>query len=299
MFKEYKQFLVDANIPYVENEPMSRHTSFRIGGNSALFVTPADAASLREACLFAKEAGVKTYILGRGSNLLFPDEGFSGAVISTERLNEVSLDGDTLIAGSGVSFTQLSVVAKDASLSGLEFAYGIPGSVGGAVYMNAGAYGGEVCQCLTSSCCYDLKTDRILYFDGPGHGFGYRTSIYKKNPHMIILSAEFRLENGIKEDIKAKMDDFMYRRRDKQPLEYPSAGSVFKRPEGFFAGKLIEDSNLKGFSVGGAAVSEKHAGFIINKGGATCSDVKALIEHIQNTVFSNFGVLLECEVIFV
>ncbi len=299
MLKEYKEYLDCTDITYAENEPLSKHTSFRIGGPCSFYVSPSSADSFKDAYNFARSLGIGVYILGKGSNVVFPDEGFKGVVLSTEKLNEVTCDGNSLIAGSGVSFTQLAVVARDASLEGLEFAYGIPGTVGGAVFMNAGAYGGEVSRCLKSSCCYDPETDRIICTEGLAHEFGYRTSIYKKNPQRIILSAEFELREGNKEEIRAKMEDFMFRRRDKQPLEYPSAGSVFKRPEGFFAGKLIEDCGLKGFYVGSAQVSEKHAGFIINRGGATQKDVLGLVEHIKKTVFDKFGVMLECEIIFV
>ena len=299
MYKNYVEFLCDRDIPFCENEPLSRHSSFRIGGPCALFVTPESADSLRDAYNEAKSEGIRTYILGKGSNILFADEGFDGVIISTEKLTSVTVSGNTLTADAGASFTHIAAVARDAGLSGLEFAYGIPGSVGGAVFMNAGAYGGQVSDCLESSSCFDPENDRIIYTEGADHDFGYRSSIYKKNPERVILSATFELKSGDKEEIRAYMEDIMGRRRDKQPLEYPSAGSVFKRPEGYFAGQLIEEQGLKGCTIGGAQVSEKHAGFIINRGGATAKDVLDLIAHIQAKVKEAHGVMLECEVIFV
>ncbi len=299
MYKNYIEFLCDRDIPFCENEPLSRHSSFRIGGPCALFVTPESADSLRDAYNEAKSEGIRTYILGKGSNILFADEGFSGVIISTEKLTSVSVLGNTLTADAGASFTHIAAVARDAGLSGLEFAYGIPGSVGGAVFMNAGAYGGQVSDCLESSSCFDPATDHILYTEGDDHEFGYRTSVYKKNPERVILSATFELKPGDKEEIRAYMEDIMGRRRDKQPLEYPSAGSVFKRPEGRFVGQMVEELGLKGYSVGGAQVSEKHAGFIINRGGATAKDVLDLIAHIRAKVREAYDVDLECEVIFV
>jgi len=299
MYKKYIDFLTDADISFLRDEPMSRHTSFRIGGPCDLFVAPEGADSFRDAYDAAIKAGLRTYILGRGSNVLFSDEGFRGVVISTENLNGVTVEGNTLIAEAGASFTHIAAVARDAGLTGLEFAYGIPGSVGGAVFMNAGAYGGQVSDCLESSTAFDPVSGHIICTEGADHEFGYRSSIYKKNPERVILSATFELKEGNKDEIRAYMEDIMGRRRDKQPLEYPSAGSVFKRPEGYFAGQLIEEQGLKGYTVGGAQVSEKHAGFIINRGGATAKDVLELIENIQKTVNDAYGVMLECEVISV
>ncbi|MBQ4066660.1 MAG: UDP-N-acetylmuramate dehydrogenase [Clostridia bacterium] len=299
MYKKYIEFLSDADIPFCENEPCSKHTSFRIGGPCDLFVTPEDANSLRDAYVEARRAGLSTYILGKGSNVLFSDDGYSGVIISTERLSDVSVDGNVLTADAGASFTHIAAVARDAGLSGLEFAYGIPGSVGGAVFMNAGAYGGQVSDCLESSTAFDPLSGHIIRTEGSDHLFGYRTSVYKKNPERAILSASFELKPGNKEDIRAYMEDIMGRRRDKQPLEFPSAGSVFKRPEGHFVGQMVEELGLKGYAIGGAQVSEKHAGFIINRGGATADDVLRLIDHIKATVYAAYGVVLECEVISV
>jgi len=299
MYKNYKTFLSDSDIPYLENEAMCCHTSFRIGGPCDFFVIPETVDSLKEAYIEARRLGIPAYILGKGSNVLFSDEGYRGAVISTEKLSDVTVEGNVLTAGAGASFTHIAAVARDAGLSGLEFAYGIPGSVGGAVYMNAGAYGGQVSDCLISSTCFDPVSGHIIYTEGTEHSFGYRSSIYKMNPERVILTASFELTSGNKEEIRAYMDDIMGRRRDKQPLEYPSAGSVFKRPEGHFVGQMIEELGLKGFAVGGAQVSEKHAGFIINRGGATAKDVLELIDHIKEKVNAAYGIMLECEVISV
>lgn len=299
MYKDYIEFLESADIPYIKDEPMSRHTSFRIGGPCKLFVSPESSEGFVDSYELAKQHGISVYVLGRGSNVLFEDCGFDGIVLSTEKLSSVTIDGNRLIAGSGASFTHIAAVARDAGLSGLEFAYGIPGSVGGAVYMNAGAYGGEVSDCLASSTAFVADDSRIICVEGKDHNFGYRTSIYKQKGNCVILSAEFELERGNVEDIRAKMEDLMGRRKSKQPLEYPSAGSVFKRPKGYFVGQMIEELGLKGHSVGGAQISEKHAGFIINKDKATCKDVKDLIAFVKEKVKESYGVDLECEVIFV
>ncbi len=299
MYKDYIDFLESADITFIKDEPLSRHTSFRIGGPCKLFVSPESAESFVEAYELAKQTGIKVYVLGRGSNVLFDDCGFDGIVLSTEKLSSVIVDGNRLIAGAGASFTHIAAVARDAGLSGLEFAYGIPGSVGGAVYMNAGAYGGEVSDCLVSSTAFVADEKHIICVEGEDHRFGYRTSVYKQKGNCVILSAEFELESGNVEDIRSKMEDLMGRRKSKQPLEYPSAGSVFKRPEGYFVGQIIEELGLKGHSIGGAQISEKHAGFIINKDNATCKDVKDLIAFIKEKVKAAYGVDLECEVIFV
>ena len=210
--------------------------------------------------------------------------------------DRVTVQGNTVTARAGAKLSSVCNAAKESSLSGLEFAFGIPGAVGGAVYMNAGAYGGEIKQCITS--CTTITLDgEIKHYNADEMLLGYRTSVFKQN-NEIILEATFELTPDKKQDISQRMDDFLGRRKDKQPLEFPSAGSTFKRPDGYFAGALIEQSNLKGFSIGGAEVSQKHAGFVINKGNATCKDVLDLIKHIQKTVNSNFGVDLETEVIY-
>ena len=287
----------ECKIEYVLGEPMSRHTTFKIGGNADAFVRVKDESELKTVISLAKEFDVPCFILGKGSNLLISDEGIEGVVISVDGINDIKIDGDTIVCGAGVSLRALCIAAQKASLSGLEFAYGIPGTVGGALYMNAGAYGGEMSQVVVSATVID--------HDGNTHSLrleqmnlGYRTSVFK-NTDLIITSVKFKLKRGNANEIKAAMDDFFARRRDKQPLEFPSAGSTFKRPEGYFAGALIEKNNLKGVSVGGAQVSEKHAGFVINTGNATCSDVLSLIKNVQETVRAADGVDLEPEVIFV
>jgi len=279
-------------------EPLSKHTSFKVGGPADVFMIVPDATVLSSVWQMAKEADVPLFLLGRGTNVVFEDAGFRGIVISTAELRSVSVSGTILTAAAGATVNACATTARDASLSGMEFFYGIPGSVGGAVYMNAGAYGGECGNILLDSEYLDPATGKIFRKSGEEHGFSYRHSSYMGSEH-IILSARFKLREGDREAIRGSMDDIMGRRLEKQPLEYPSAGSVFKRPEGHFAGKLIEDAGLKGYSCGGAQVSEKHAGFIVNRGGATTENIKTLVSYIQETVLSRFGVELETEICFV
>ena len=291
--------LKEHGIEYSENVPMSAHTTFRIGGNAAYYLVPDTEEKLCRAADACNDAGVRHVVLGRGSNVLFDDAGYSGAVISTEKLNRITVSESKLICSCGASFTQCAAAARDASLSGLEFAYGIPGAVGGAVYMNAGAYGGEVSQVLKESTYYETKSRSVCTIPLSEHKYGYRESVYRDCPERLILSAVFELNVGDKKQIKEKMDGFMESRRTKQPLEYPSAGSVFKRCQGHFTGQMIEELGLKGYTVGGAQISEKHAGFIINKGGASSEDVLKLIAFIQKKVHDGYGLDLECEVIHI
>lgn len=285
------------NIEYVKGLSLATKSSFRIGGAADVAVFPRTDAELAAAARSVRESGLPMLVVGNGSNILFEDAGYRGAVIFTEKMNETRACGNSIIAGAGASFTALALTAKNAALCGIEFAYGIPGSVGGAVVMNAGAYGSEVAQVIRSCRAYDAKRDVFLTIPKDEMKLSYRHSIFTDDPDLVCLSAEFNLEEGNAQEIEAKMRELMQRRRDKQPLEYPSAGSVFKRPApNIFAGKLIEDSGLKGLSVGGARVSEKHAGFIINTGGATAADVLELIARVQEAVRSNYGVELECEV---
>ena len=278
-----------------EKEPMSLHTTFRIGGPADCFIECSDVEKLPTLLTELKVQNVPFWVVGKGSNLLISDEGLKGAVLYICD-DKVTVNGNTVTARAGAKLSSVCNAAKESSLSGLEFAFGIPGSVGGAVYMNAGAYGGEIKQCITS--CTSITLDgKIKRYNADEMMLGYRTSAFKQN-NEIILEATFELMSDKKQDVLARMDDFLTRRKDKQPLEYPSAGSTFKRPEGYFAGALVEQSGLKGFSVGGAEVSEKHAGFVINKNNATCEDVLNLIKHIQSTVKTNFGVDLETEVIY-
>ena len=284
-------------IKYKSYEPMRNHTTFKIGGNADVFISIGSEQELKAVLNAAKECETPCFILGRGSNLLVSDGGIAGAVISLDALDGIEVRGDTLVCGAGASLKKVCLAARDASLSGLEFAYGIPGTVGGALYMNAGAYGGDMSQAVKSAQVYDRDGNKKT-LNAEQMKLGYRTSVFKSTD-LIITSVEFELKRGNYADIKAAMDDFLNRRREKQPLEYPSAGSTFKRPTGNFAGTLIEKNNLKGVSVGGAQVSEKHAGFVINTGGASCRDVLTLIEKIQDTVKQADGIDLEPEVIFI
>lgn len=278
------------------SEPMYKHTSFKIGGNADCYVSPSSFSELKEIVLFLNSSALPFIVIGNGSNLLVSDKGIEGVVISTEKLLNLSVDNKTIHSDAGVKLSILAAEATKNSLSGLEFAQGIPGSVGGAVYMNAGAYDGEMKNVITSVTI--LRNNEIITLPVEDCDFGYRTSVFQKTGD-IILGADFYLEAGNKDDITAKVYDFASRRKLKQPLEFPSAGSAFKRPEGYFAGKLIEDAGLRGFSVGGAQVSEKHCGFIINKGGATATDVLNLIKHIKTCVYVRFGVKLQEEIKFI
>lgn len=297
--KNYADLLTQNNISFVENEPLSLHSTFKIGGAARIFVIPSTSEELAIAVKGAKQFGIRTFIAGKGSNLVYPDKGFDGAVISTLSMNSVVVDGCRIIADAGVSVTELAVIAAKNSLTGLEFAYGIPGSLGGAVYMNAGAYDGDMCGVITSSRYYDTENDSFGTFVGGTHCFGYRESIYKKNPGYIVLSVTLTLAKGDKSQIESKMSDLLSRRKDKQPLEYPSAGSSFKRYPGRYTAQMIDEAGLKGFTVGGAQVSEKHAGFIINIGGATADDVKRLSDVIKEKIFELHGIKIENEIIFV
>jgi UDP-N-acetylmuramate dehydrogenase len=277
--------------------PLSSKSSFKIGGKADLAVFPKNASELEYIMAYLKDREMPYIVVGNASNILFEDDGYRGCVIFTEKMNVVSVEGSRITAGAGMSFTALAVNAKNASLTGLEFAYGIPGSVGGAVVMNAGAYGGQVSDVLESATVYDTEKCEFYTLTKDEMNLSYRHSILSDNKNLICVSATFTLKEGKKDEIDAVMRDLMQRRITKQPLEYPSAGSVFKRPApDLFVGKMIEDSGLKGYTVGGAQVSEKHAGFIINRGGATAGDVLDLVAHIQNVIRSNYGVELECEI---
>lgn len=293
----FEQFCIDNKIPFKKNEIMKNHTSFKIGGKADYFVECKTVECLKASVGAAKSLGLPYFVLGKGSNLLVSDKGIRGVVISLSELCDITVCGEQITVGAGTSLAGLCTEAYQNSLTGLEFAYGIPGSVGGALYMNAGAYGGEMSQVVASATVLD-QNGNIKEIALEDMKLGYRTSVFKTNGD-VILSVKFNLKYGDKEQIKAAMDDFMCRRKDKQPLEYPSAGSTFKRPVGYFAGALIEKNNLKGTAVGGAMVSEKHAGFVINYNHATADDVKSLMKKVQNAVLENDGVELEPEVIFV
>lgn len=281
-----------------QNEPMSRHTSFKIGGNADLYIIPHDMDALIETVRILKETETKRYFLGNATNVLFDDAGFRGAVVSLGNICAIKVIENRIIAEAGASLNLVCKTARDKELSGLEFAYGIPGSIGGAVFMNAGAYGGEMSQVVAQSTYLSLDDMTVHTIPLTAHEYGYRESVYRHN-NWLVLSAVLELQKGEYDKINAAMNDYMSRRIDKQPLEYPSAGSVFKRYPGRYTGQMIEECGLKGYSIGGAQVSEKHAGFIVNKGGATSADVLALIEHIKNEVYKKFDCRIECEVIHV
>jgi len=281
------------------NEPMAPYTSFRIGGAADFYIEPRSCGALRSVFRFAREFGIKTQMIGRGSNLLISDAGFRGAMVSTASLKELTRNKNVITAGAGVSLTALAKFACDASLAGLAFAHGIPGSVGGAVFMNAGAYGGEMAQVVLESTYYDTQNDTFGTLTAEEHSFAYRHSIYKEHPEWVILASSFRLSDGDSEKIHSEMEELMRRRIEKQPLEYPSAGSTFKRYPGYFTGQLIEEAGLKGLSVGGAKVSEKHAGFVINAGGASAADVLTLIGMIQKKIYRLHGIKIEPEIIYI
>ena len=295
--EQLKQLLTAAGIAYKENEPLAAHCTFKIGGPARLFVQPADRAQLCRAVALCKAQGVRYYLLGNGSNILFADEGYNGVVLDISSMRDtVEVHGTQLTAGAGVRLSALCKTALEHSLTGLEFAYGIPGTVGGAVYMNAGAYGGEMSQ-VVSTVTVVNRNGEIMELDNGTMEFGYRTSVIQNQP-FVVTKVTFRLEQGDPEQIAEKMADLAKRRREKQPLEYPSAGSTFKRPAGHFAGQLIMESGLRGYSVGGAKVSEKHCGFIINTGNATAEDVKDVIWEVQRRVKERFQVDLEPEIKF-
>ncbi len=281
------------------DEPMRRHTSFKIGGNADAYCVVQNSAALIKLLKICRKREIPYYIIGKGSNLLVSDNGIRGTVIRLGgEFKSISLVDDCLIrCGAGASLASLCSFALDHSLGGLEFAWGIPGSVGGAAFMNAGAYGGEIKDVAVSAMYIDENGNRKRY-EGSGLDFGYRRSAFS-GKNQIITDVFFKLEHKAQRSIREEMDELMRRRKSKQPLDYPSAGSTFKRPEGYYAAALIEECGLKGESVGGAQVSEKHAGFIINKGGATCSDVKDLIENVKEQVYNQKGVRLQCEVKFI
>ncbi len=275
---------------------LASYTTFRIGGPAALLVEPTDQAQLMCALRTVRQVQLPYFVLGRGSNLLVPDEGLPCVVIRTCGVNAVQTEGVTMVAELGATLFELSRVAKEHGLSGLEFSHGIPGTLGGALFMNAGAYGGEMAQVVKTVKWYDVERDECICAEAEALSFGYRFSSLQAHPERVALSACLELTPADPSAIEAQMQDYMARRREKQPLEYPSAGSAFKRPAGAYAGQLIEQSGLKGYRIGGAQVSTKHAGFIINVGGATARDVLALIEHVRSVVLRDHGIDLESEI---
>ena len=291
-----KSQLRQENIAFREDVVMAPYTSFHIGGEAALLIEPTDERALVRAISLAKGSGRQTFLLGRASNVLLPDERMNAIFIRTTAVRELSVQGNTVRGSSGATLSEMARLAQRSGLGGMEFAHGIPGTLGGALCMNAGAYGGQMSDIVTSVRVYDAEQDRVLTLDGKQMSFAYRHSLLLSHPHLTALGATLTLREDDADAIEARMQEYMQRRRASQPLEYPSAGSVFKRPEGHFAGALIEQNGLKGCRIGGAMVSPKHAGFIVNVGGATARDVLQLIGHIQSVVERDHGVLLEPEI---
>ena len=276
-------------------EPMKKHTTFRVGGNADYFVMPQNGEEVKNIVTLCKEAQMPYYILGNGSNLLVGDKGYRGVIIQIyKEMNGIEVEGDKVKAQAGALLSRVGTAALEAELTGFEFAAGIPGTVGGAVVMNAGAYGGEMKDIIANATVLTQDGD-IITINKEDLELGYRTSVIAKKGY-VVLEAEYQLQKGDKEVIRARMDELKLQRVTKQPLEYPSAGSTFKRPEGYFAGKLIQDAGLRGFQVGGAQVSEKHCGFVINKDQATAADIRELMQQVSDKVMQEFGVKLEPEV---
>ncbi|MCM1143132.1 MAG: UDP-N-acetylmuramate dehydrogenase [Blautia sp.] len=281
----------------LSEEPMSRHTTFRVGGEAACMLLIEREEELLRLIPYLNKVGRDYFILGNGSNLLVGDKGYRGIIIKIGNgMDNLTVEGSQIRVQAGALLSQTAAAARDAGLSGLEFAAGIPGSVGGGIVMNAGAYDGEMKQVIQSVKVMD-REGTILVLDNDTMEFGYRTSIIKNRP-FIALEAVLQLQPGNKEEIQAKMEELMEKRRSKQPLSYPSAGSTFKRPEGYFAGKLIMDAGMRGYRIGGAQVSDKHCGFVVNTGNATAADIREVIEEVQERVKERFQVTLEPEVIF-
>lgn len=279
------------------DEPMKKHTSFKVGGPVDVLVTPETYDQVRKIIDLAKQNNIPYFVMGNGSNLLVKDGGIRGIIIKLCKLDKVTVEGENIVAQVGVLLSKISSLAAKNSLTGLEFASGIPGSVGGALTMNAGAYNGEISQVIENSLVID-RQGNLIRLSKEDLELGYRMSSILKHSY-TVLEAVFKLKKGDSEKIYARIEDLGRRRREKQPLEYPSAGSTFKRPEGYFAAKLIEDSGLKGLHVGDAEVSQKHSGFIINKGNATAKDILNLIEIVEGTVKEKFNVDLHTEVMII
>lgn len=276
-------------------EPMRSHTTFHIGGPADVMVLPSSAQQAAQALRAAQAAQVPVTIVGNGSDLLVRDGGIRGMVLKLgENLAEKKAEGNLITFGAGLTLARAATFAASQGLTGMEFAHGIPGSVGGAVFMNAGAYDGEMRHIVRRTWYLDESLE-LQVLEGEKHAFAYRDSVFQHHPWLIVAT-QVELQPGDPAAIAAKMEDLMARRKEKQPLEWPSAGSTFKRPVGYFAGKLIEDAGLRGYRVGGAMVSEKHCGFVVSDGTATCADVLGVITHVQRTVKEKFGVSLECEV---
>lgn len=293
--KQMEDYLPDVRV--LREEPMARHTSFRVGGPARRMAFPEKGEQLVLLLSMARECGARPLVIGNGTNLLAPDSGLDRLVIETSGLSRLDMGEEpgSLLAESGVPLARLADFACKQGLTGLEFAHGIPGTVGGGVCMNAGAYGGELRQ-VVSGVSALFPEEGVKFLTGEELAFGYRRSFLTEHPEAVVLYTVFRLSAGDPEAIRETQRSLMARRKASQPLEWPSAGSTFKRPEGYFAGTLIDQCGLKGLKVGGAQVSEKHAGFLINRGGATCADIKELIRQVQEAVLEKTGVRLEPEV---
>lgn len=276
------------------DEKLNQYVNFKVGGPADILLTPKNKEQILKTVSICKENNIPFYVIGNGSNLLVKDGGFRGVVILLTNVKNITVDGERVIAECGAMLKQVSDKAVENSLTGFEFACGIPGTVGGAVFMNAGAYDGEMSNVIESADVID-ENGEVITLSKEQLELGYRCSIVMKKGY-VVLSAVFKLTKGTVKTIKELVDDLTNKRESKQPLEYPSAGSTFKRPVGYFAGKLIQDAGLKGYSIGGAAISEKHSGFVINKGGATAKDILDLIHHIQSEVKKQFDVELHTEV---
>ena len=279
------------------DEPMKNHTSFKIGGNADFLVQPQTKKSLCDVIAFLRKENVPLTIIGNGSNLLVSDKGIRGVVVKiSQGMGSIEVDGKKITAKSGVSLTRLAQVACSSGLTGLEFSTGIPGTIGGAIYMNAGAYDHEIKEVVTSTT-YLNQNGEIKTLTGiREHKFDYRASVFQENKDWIILESEFSLKPGDTSEIRAQMESILRKRKRKQPLDVPSAGSAFKRPKDGFASKLVDDAGLRGFRIGGAMVSDKHCGFVVNSGNATANDVRELLKQVQAEVFSQFGIMLEPEI---
>ncbi|WBB28980.1 UDP-N-acetylmuramate dehydrogenase [Parvimonas micra] len=278
------------------DEPLKNHTTFKIGGNCIALIEPREISDIIEAVKICRENSIKFFIIGNGSNLLVPDEGYNGVIIKLKgEFSTIQVEGEYLIVNSGAKLSEVYTVAYENSLTGFEFASGIPGTIGGAIYMNAGAYGGEMKDIVESVQVLDLDNFELRELKNEELEFSYRKSIIQRKNY-IVTSIKLKLQKGNKEEIKAVYEDLRERRNSKQPLNFGSAGSTFKRPEGHFASKLIEDAGLKGYHINDAWVSEKHSGFVVNKGNASYKEVMELIEYVQKVVFEKFGVKLETEV---
>ena len=278
------------------DEPLKNHTTFKIGGNCIALIEPREVSDIVETIKICRENSIKFFVIGNGSNLLVPDEGYNGVIIKLKgEFSTIQVEGKYLIVNSGAKLSEVYTVAYENSLTGFEFASGIPGTIGGAIYMNAGAYGGEMKDIVESVQVLDLDNFELRELKNEELEFSYRKSIIQRKNY-IVTTIKLKLQKGNKEEINAVYEDLRERRNSKQPLNFGSAGSTFKRPEGHFASKLIEDAGLKGYHINDAWVSEKHSGFVVNKGNASYKEVMELIEYVQNVVFEKFGVKLETEV---